>query len=104
LAEERLLYCDGSRKRHDDLPSLAEAAQLQATVNSKQRRLKSQKPSQVGALVNPCHLFGGVELCVCEASLKAINMEIIRRYMYGLPATFHLSPALLGIMSARKGG
>ncbi len=64
MAEGPLLYCDGSRKKHAVLPSLAEAAQLQATVNSKQRRLRSQKPSRVGALANPCRLSGGVELCV----------------------------------------
>ncbi len=65
MAEGRLRFSDGSCKRHDVVPSLVKAAQLQATANSKQRRLRSQKPSRVGDLINPCRLSGGVELCVC---------------------------------------
>jgi hypothetical protein len=104
----RLLYCDGSCKRHAVLPSLAEAAQLQATVNpgSGNALAKTQiaKAESGRQSYQPMPSLSGGLSCVCEASLKAINMEIIRRYMYGLPATFHLSPALLGIMSARRGG
>jgi hypothetical protein len=67
LVEGRLLYSDGSRKRHAILPSLAEAAQLQAAARMYSG--DSNRKRRAGSAILSTHAIslwggGGVELCV----------------------------------------